>query len=89
MSMRGADGPMGLTGLPGNVGPPGLQGIKGESGDFGEPVIFNSHFFLMFNTNFTKYLRVFVALEAPKVYQDVKEDEEELEETEIEVYLVL
>lgn len=38
--MRGADGPMGLTGVPGNVGPMGLQGTKGESGDFGEPVSF-------------------------------------------------
>lgn len=44
MSMRGADGPMGLTGLPGNDGPPGLQGIKGETGDFGEPVICNNFF---------------------------------------------
>lgn len=88
--MRGADGPMGLTGLPGNVGPPGLQGIKGESGDFGEPVIFNIHLFsIIFNTYFSKYLRVFEAFVALKVCQDVKEDEEELEETEIEVYLVL
>lgn len=37
-SMRGSEGPMGLTGIPGPVGPPGGEGIKGEPGDSGEPV---------------------------------------------------
>lgn len=37
-AMRGADGPMGLTGIPGTTGPPGSQGSKGEPGDIGEPV---------------------------------------------------
>lgn len=37
-AMRGADGPMGLTGVPGSVGPPGPEGAKGEPGDVGEPV---------------------------------------------------
>lgn len=38
MSMRGIEGPMGLTGVPGPLGPPGPEGIKGEPGDSGEPV---------------------------------------------------
>jgi hypothetical protein len=38
MSMRGSEGPMGLTGVPGPVGPPGAEGTKGEPGDTGEPV---------------------------------------------------
>lgn len=37
-AMRGADGPMGLTGIPGAVGPQGNDGIKGQQGEQGEVV---------------------------------------------------
>lgn len=37
LSMRGIEGPMGLTGVPGPEGLPGPQGQKGEPGDIGEP----------------------------------------------------
>lgn len=36
--MRGAEGPMGLTGPPGPEGEVGPEGPKGELGEQGEPV---------------------------------------------------
>lgn len=36
--MRGAEGPMGLTGVPGAIGPPGHDGIKGQQGETGDVV---------------------------------------------------
>ena len=45
--MRGAEGPMGLTGPPGPEGEIGPEGAKGELGEQGEPVSLKQMLILM------------------------------------------
>lgn len=56
MSMRGPEGPMGLTGTPGPVGAPGPEGTKGEAGDVGEPVKACRHTNLQFILKYVVYV---------------------------------